>query len=277
MPTEIYAFSELKKYLDENNYPIIKTIPFTLNDTNILLPKIPINDSFLNEIFGNEIGIHINNNNGNIKGYMYLRNYDTQKYRNKPFPSFHFKICNIINNIDGYNPNNFRYYYFSNTPTVDIHCSSSGQIFKNITLPICSYCDEITEKYNTMEYYKALLDLQEMSTIIPELDIYKRPIEWDEISRAYRVEMNYTCEICGFGGYMLRNKLDRRFIHTHHKIAWELTNTRRENLQCLCILCHSNIDDLHKEKFSSQKMQTIITEFKEKYRAELKKCGNKYI
>ena len=91
------------------------------------------------------------------------------------------------------------------------------------------------------------------------------------------MEINYTCAKCGFGGNMLRNKLDRKFFHTHHKIAWELTNTKRENLQCLCILCHSNIDDIHKINFNNPKMHTIITEFKEKYRAELKKCGNRYI
>ena len=76
---------------------------------------------------------------------------------------------------------------------------------------------------------------------------------------------------------MLESRKDREFIHTDHVVAWELANMRRSNLQCLCIICHSQKDDVHKANFSRPGMQKRIQRFLDKYRAKLFILENKYI
>ena len=104
-----------------------------------------------------------------------------------------------------------------------------------------------------------------------------RPLDWDNVSKAYRLEKNYTCEKCGFGGDTLQSKADREFIHTDHKKAWQLVNMTRSNLQCLCILCHSQKDDLHRANFTKKGMQTRLKRFMEKYRSKLLEISNPYM
>ena len=68
-----------------------------------------------------------------------------------------------------------------------------------------------------------------------ETDIFNRPLNWRSISRAYRLEQNYTCEECSFGVDDLDNNYDKRYIHTHHIDSFDLENTHRDNLKSVCV------------------------------------------
>ena len=65
-------------------------------------------------------------------------------------------------------------------------------------------------------------------------------------------------------------------MHTHHKNGNKLIN-RKENLECLCVLCHANTDENHKQNFDKNRMQIELTSFVEKYRQQLTEIVNKYI
>ena len=146
---------------------------------------------------------------------------------------------------------------------------------------MCGNCERQSsiDEYSNTEGFFSLLDQQEIEETTREiqLDMFGRPLDWDSISKEYRQEQNYTCENCGFGGEMLESRKDREFIHTDHIVAWELANMRRNNLKCLCILCHSQKDEVHKTNFSKPGMQKRIQRFLDKYRTKLIELGNEYI
>jgi len=64
---------------------------------------------------------------------------------------------------------------------------------------------------------------------------------WKEISDKVKKTRGYICERCGFKP---KNNYEKKFIHTHH-INGDKQNNREDNLQVLCIKCHSEIDHFH--------------------------------
>lgn len=84
-------------------------------------------------------------------------------------------------------------------------------------------------------------------------------INWKQVSFCYRDSRNFVCEKCGFKA---SSEAEYKFLHTHH-INGIKTDNSRENLQCLCVKCHSNVDEYHREKFQIEGLQTLL-EF-EKY------------
>ena len=94
-----------------------------------------------------------------------------------------------------------------------------------------------------------------------EVDIFGYTKDWEQINRKYRETKDYTCERCGIH---IENPYDRQFIHVHHKNGNRLDN-RLVNLECLCIRCHSEVDDVHRKNFSSAANQIQLEEFNQKY------------
>ena len=83
---------------------------------------------------------------------------------------------------------------------------------------------------------------------------------WPEISTAYRVKHNYTCEKCG----IQVSPLETEFMQVHHINKNKIDN-RESNLQCLCIKCHSEVDQTHIHNFSKPNQRLLIKLFLEKY------------
>lgn len=67
------------------------------------------------------------------------------------------------------------------------------------------------------------------------------PKFWDEISKQVKINRNYMCEKCG---YIPKIDYNKRYIHTHH-VNGDKQNNYEDNLQVLCIKCHSEIDSFH--------------------------------
>lgn len=225
-----------------------------------------------------EDGIYLAVNGKEYKGYMYIKNPFIVNYGNK-FPKFHIANCEVIKDQKAKGKFENRYYWH-NSNLVDLTDAQTGDEFKQVAIELCSKCKALSEvsKYLDTEGFFSLLDKQEIEVVREiQLDMFGRPIDWDIISKEYRQEKNYTCEKCGFGGDMLENRTDREFIHTDHIIAWELTNMTRENLQCLCILCHSEKDEVHRRNFSRPGMKKRIKRFIDKYKSKLEELGNEYL
>lgn len=272
----LYTFNRLAAFLSQEGFP-------EANQRGIQIIK---RDLTQEEQAGNidfrEDGIYLMSNGQAYKGYMYLKYPDISRYG---IPSFHITNCRTIltqrttirngrNNFDGR-------YFWHNSNVVTLEDRTTRSIHENEVLSLCGNCERQSriQEYSDTEGFFSLLDRQEIEETNREieLDMFGRPLDWDKISKTYKQERNYTCENCGFGGEMLESRKDREFIHTDHIVAWELTNTRRQNLQCLCILCHSQKDELHRANFSKQGMQRRIQRFLDKYRVKLIELDNQYV
>ena len=93
-----------------------------------------------------------------------------------------------------------------------------------------------------------------------ELDYYGYVKDWEEISRAYRTKKGFTCERCGIHV----EDFDHAFMQTHHKNGDKKDN-REGNLECLCICCHADVDDVHRHNFSIGGNRVMLQHFMEKY------------
>lgn len=267
----LYTFEQLATFLTQGGYP----------DANQRGVQIIRRDLTQEEQAGNldfkDDGIYLNVNGQEYKGYMYLKYPNVARFG---LPKFHITNCKTIleqratGGFDGR-------YFWHNSKTVSIEDRANGQVHEDVNLTFCGNCERKTsiDEYSDTEGFFSLLDQQEIEETTREiqLDMFGRPLDWDSISKEYRQEQNYTCENCGFGGEMLESRKDREFIHTDHIVAWELANMRRHNLKCLCILCHSQKDEVHKANFSKPGMKKRIQRFLDKYRAKLIELENEYI
>lgn len=79
-------------------------------------------------------------------------------------------------------------------------------------------------------------------------------INWKQVSFCYRDFKRFTCEKCA---YKATSEQEYKFLHTHH-INGIKTDNRRDNLQCLCVKCHSNVDEHHREKFQLEGLKQLL-------------------
>lgn len=269
----LYTFENLAQRLTQLGFPEATESGFRVIRRDLTQEERAGNIDF------REDGIYLTIDGKEYKGYMYIKQPFIVNYGNK-FPKFHITNCETIQEQRAKGKFENRYYWH-NSNLVDLTDAQTGAKFDQVSIELCSRCQQQSdiENYNDTEGFFSLLDQQEIedTTRDIELDMFNRPLDWDKISKEYRQEQNYTCENCGFGGEMLEGRMDREFIHTDHIVAWELANMRRNNLQCLCILCHSQKDDVHKANFSKPGMQKRIQRFLDKYRTKLIELGNEYI
>ena len=63
------------------------------------------------------------------------------------------------------------------------------------------------------------------------------------------------------------NPFESEFMQTHHKNG-DKTDNRDSYLECLCIKCHSEVDDTHRRNFNTLAYQGLIKEFLYQYGTE---------
>lgn len=266
----LYNFSNLKKKLIQLGYPETTESGFRSIrvDFNTETFKSAVREG---KIRFSDDGIYLTHEGKEWKGYMYMPTYRVKHYKNS-IPKFHLTRCSKIEELftSGYG----FYYKWSNNKLNDITDRDTHQVYENQKLHLCSHCQEsIIGIINTEDFFKTL-ETEEVQEIVDvKVDIFGYTLDWEKRSRAYRKEKEYTCEKCGI---KIENSYDKRFIHTHHKNGNKLIN-RKDNLECLCVLCHANTDEKHEQNFNKKRMQSEVKTFVDKYRQQLTEIGNEYI
>ena len=273
MDLKIYDFHNFRKLLEKKKYVFQESSNYTLIEVDF---ETELKNG--NIIFEGK-AIYYIQNNIKYKGYVSMYDYNINYGENTKYPSFHTVDCEIIMKFK--NEGRFQdKYFFRNTENVNVLDRKTKIVHTGINLKICGYCKKITNKpieYYTKDFYEELIEYNEkVNKGKVKLDSSGRPFEWAKMSKAYKKLKNYQCECCGFDGSKLKRS-DQIYFETDHIIAWELTNLNEENLQCLCILCHSEKDDLHRKNYATETRKRRVNDFVSKFKNELIAVKNPYI
>lgn len=263
---ELYKFEKLISFMDKKKYPTVK------RGNGIEIVRVDLTQSE-NEgkIEFREDAIYLLHNNQWQKGYMYIKDADVSQYG---LPKFHIFNCQMIENqkergwFHGH-------YFWSNERLVDVKQRKSSKVYEQVNLSLCNYCRKMNNEqidYTTTEGFYNLLDIQEevydYSEV--EVDIFGYTRDWNQISKKFRIENNFICNVCNND---LSN--EKRFLEVHH-INGEKRNNKRENLECRCIYCHVLTDNIHLNNYKKNKSRQItMNKYLEKYGEYLKLALNK--
>lgn len=256
----IYDFPLFKKALSQRGIEVGETGGYKIvRPADVVFKNGRGNVEFQDDK-GNS-GIYIKDSNNHFhQVYMYKRDYRLNTYGK---PRYHICKCQTIQGFiksGGFN----QHYRYANTQQVDVLNMDNNNIKEVVDdLPLCSYCAEIMKRHfksdmtsdGFVEVLKAAGEATEKEET--EVDVFGYVKDWPKISEAKRSVENYTCEQCG---YQAKNAFDRRFIQVHH-IDGNKLNNKQENLKCLCIRCHANVDEKHKKNFSRGANADMLDEF----------------
>jgi hypothetical protein len=175
-----------------------------------------------------------------IRVFLYLRNYNVVQYG---FPKKHYFECETVKTYGNF--------AISNEDFVNIYCNDTGKTYHGKSLDICKNCQDIFKEKTSQDLFgkshdEFILQWASQNRDTP-LDLHGYPINFSEVSTAFRKKKDYTCEKCRF---KITDPQAKKYMHAHHKNKSK-TDNREENLQCLCIECHSNVDKLHRRNFKT--------------------------
>lgn len=258
MPTEpIYDFNPLKEYLIRHGYQVGEANPFTPHSEDLDFEQFQ-NLEFVDANEGG--GIQIKDARGrSYIGFLYKRSMYHIWQGEEADPKAHLCKCEVIESRG-----RDEYRFANSSPITYIDKSNRGRERSIEHLEICNYCLRIlrsrghmfrsTEDYinKVREKYGSVGQTDEV-----DVDINGYVRNWESISKKYREEHDYTCEQCG---YKPSSILSRRFIQVHH-INGDKTYNDASNLKCLCIKCHSQVDETHRSNFSSGANVHFLNEF----------------
>lgn len=200
------------------------------------------------------------------QGYLYNKYHNISRFG---YPKAHLMACSVIQKQqkNGYFEG---HYYWSNLPKAKVVDKQTDRQSRG-HLAVCKFCVKLLEGLQE----EAPLSIDEFhaqqvahcATHQPQLQPMKvgrhgYSNNWQQISSSHRANKNYTCQKCKFTAH---DKEDQKFIHVDH-IDGNKMNNRSNNLQVLCILCHSKKDDLHQKNFSKGNGKIALNKFLRKHK-----------
>lgn len=268
----ICTFEKFRKALEDKGIQVGDATSFVAIGGEDVLPE-----NIQNISFESGVGIKYNLGDGrSTKVFLYKRKYHLEEYGK---PRYHIRECEVIRDFMSHGSFK-REYRMANTDEVKVLNWDNGNKEELVNaLPLCKYCLQIvlaearkgmasvdfdhfqSSGTDSSSYSEMLRDENETS---PEVwvDINGYTDDWPAVSFAYRQKHDFTCERCGIH---IESKLDYRFMQTHHRDG-NKTNNNDSNLECLCIECHSQVDDTHRANFSRGANAYMLFSFQNKYR-----------
>ncbi len=269
MPNEepIFKFNGLKRCLTTMGYQLEEAkpwIPITGQDVGI--------EEFRsgNVTFDPAGGVNLNVDGVKHIGFLYKRSYHLEEFGK---PRMHLCKCRVIQDFINKGAFEVEYRFAETDEVMVIDMDDNDKDKKVSNLPVCKYCINQLQspKYGLVrgsrdfaqlvgQVNKANLAKQEQED--KEKDIFGYTKNWEKISREYREKKGYVCERCGV---RITNPFDYHFMHVHHKNG-KKANNKEANLQCLCIDCHSKVDNTHKERWTKGSNKIILNEYIKRYK-----------
>jgi len=246
------TFEQTTDWLDNQGYPEL------LGGHNILITNIPKALKKKRLVFDKHTKeIMFKDGFGDVtKGYIYKYRYGINFDGIFSLPKKHILKCETINKI--ISQDLFEDYIFVSTPLVDVKDNwPPYQVYENNRLDVCTHCHKEMDNLIEQMQKQCKKELQKQSSVLSKHNIYKYVFEWNFLSNQYRHKKNYTCEKCGISG----PPVSRKFIQIHH-IDNDQSNNKGGNLQCLCTLCHFDVDDKHRNKMQND---PLLKEFIQKH------------
>lgn len=224
------------------------------------------------DVLPEDIGERILFEDGNIfyiddegvkrRGFMYKTQFYFEWRGQASQPKFHVCRCTAIENFgrDAYR--------FANAEPIKVYSRNAHKEVEVEGMELCGFCKRmlrgkeamrVNDSTDFVEILKETGEVEEPAEY--DVDILGYVKNWEEISLAYRIKKNFTCESCGTH---VEDGFDYFYMQTHHKNGVK-TDNRESNLECLCIRCHAEVDDAHKRRFSSAASKVVLDEYMRKY------------
>lgn len=262
----IFSFEGLRNYLN--------SIGIKVGEATSGYKPVPVEDVTVEAIRSGKYtfeddGIYIKDKYDELhKVFLYKMNYHMGYANSKP--AMHIRKCSVIQ--DFINRGRYAEYRSANTETVLVKDMDANFREMHVSnLKLCGYCRKMiaaenpeSKVRNSSEYVRLLKEAdaeENLSQGEVDVDIFGYTRDWQRISRAFREHHDWTCERCGV---KIENPWDYQFMHVHHRNG-NKTDNRKANLECLCIRCHSQVDAVHRENFSTGDRKEMLEDFNRRY------------
>lgn len=269
----IFHFDGLKKVLTDMGYYIEEAAAYKpiANPIDVGLKELTESFKFTGEgiFYVDELGKE-------RQVYLYKRNYHLQLYGK---PRYHICCCFTIDQFiaSGSFKQEYRASNATEVPVANMDEDYTEETVDN--LPMCKNCQKKlgeeqdissnefvellkdVERYHNKNYALFNDDENKKKSNNVDVDIFGYTRDWEEISQRIREQHNFTCEQCGVH---IEEMSDRYYIHVHHLNCNKVDN-RPANLKCLCIRCHSCVDDRHRQNFSRGANRFCLDDFNKRY------------
>ncbi|MDZ7694882.1 MAG: hypothetical protein U5K69_27815 [Balneolaceae bacterium] len=184
--------------------------------------------------------------------FAYKKRFATEHY--DTLPRYHITDCETRETYTGFR--------FANRMPVNIYCTDQRKDLGPKNLELCKNCHRQVNFYSygddQTDWFDVILKKGENRDYTEDdlrFDGYTR--DWRQVSKAYRYKRGFICETCGID---LSDRRMEWFCEVHH-IDNDKTNNTLNNLKCLCVKCHSNVDDKHRSNYSEGKNKDKLKQF----------------